>query len=59
MAHANVFDVKVLALQGQAINQIIKEIDCILDIVYEQQEEIECLYACIDELEKLVNAKES
>lgn len=58
MAHVKVFDANVLDLQGQAINQIINEIDRILDIVYEQQEEIACLYACIDELERLIKAKE-
>ena len=59
MKCAKAVDVNVLELQGKAIDLIVKEVDRILSIVYEQQEEIECLYACIDELEKLMYAKES
>ena len=59
MRHASVVDYDVLKLQGQAINQIIEEIDYVLDIVHDQQEEIEFLHACVDELAKLALQMES
>lgn len=59
MRRANVVDYKLLEMQGKAIDQVIEEIDYVLAIVYEQQEEIEYLQACVEELERLAFEIES
>ena len=47
-------DRTILELQGNAINQVIEEIDEIFDILQEQQEAIDMLERCVVTLQRII-----